>query len=105
MPSKERQGKWQPFDALEGYKTSLRNVEYEKTKIPKPILLPDELEQLNYRLIHAIEENKTIKVIYYKDGFNYEIEGEVTKVNNISKEITINDQTIKLNCINNIIEI
>ena len=28
-----RKGKWQPFDALEGYKDALRKVEYEIGKI------------------------------------------------------------------------
>ena len=53
MPNKERRGKWQPFDALEGYQRSLRQVEYERKKIPKPVLSEDALEELNDLIIYA----------------------------------------------------
>ena len=33
MPSKERRGKWQAFDALEGFKHSLKEAE-SKGRIP-----------------------------------------------------------------------
>ena len=61
MQNKDRKGKWQPFDALEGYKTSLREVELNKQKIEKPILFSDELELLNEKLTTAYNEKTYIK--------------------------------------------
>jgi hypothetical protein len=99
MPSKQRKGRWQAFDALEGYQTSLRNVEYNRGKIEKQMLLPDKIEELNYILGRAIEEELEVTVHYYKNGYEEVVSGKIDKIDVINKELRINYVTIKLNMI------
>lgn len=98
MQSKDRKGKWQPFDALEGYGSAIRSVEYEKNKIEKPILFPDELEILNEKLAAAYEAQKEVLIKYYKNGYLEDIIGAVSKIDLVYKEILIksNDSSKKL---------
>lgn len=109
MQSNDRKGKWQPFDALDGYGASLRKVEYEKGKIEKPILFPDELESLNYKLASAFSENKEIEIEYYNKGYLEKIVGVVSKIDLVNKEIIIKTneglKRLKLNLIINIEEL
>lgn|SRR5690554_3471796 len=106
MQSKERKGKWQPFDALEGYKDSLRNCEREKQKIEKPILFSDELECLNEKLLHAFNEKRLVDIKYYKNGFLENIIGCIEKIDPIYKEILVKtDDSIKKLKLNNILKI
>lgn len=104
MPNKNRQGKWQPFDALEGFQTAIRQVDSEKAKVPKPILFPDELEELNNQLINVFENQTAIKIIYYHNGYYKELEGIVNKIDAIQKEIIIDNQRLKIDAIIKIID-
>src|SRR5690554_7048244 len=69
MQNKERKGKWQPFDALEGYSSAIKKVEKEKMKVEKPILFPDQLEALNEKLASAFTNKSEIEVEYYNRGY------------------------------------
>lgn len=105
MPSdgeKGRKGKWQPFDGLEGYKKSIRNVVSERKKIPKPVLLPDELEILNEKLNLAISQNAEVTVSYYQSGCIRSAFGRISKVDAINKEIVIGTEKIKITMITKI---
>jgi hypothetical protein len=99
MPSNDRKGKWLPFDALEGYKDSLKKIEYEKDKILKPIIYPDQLEEMNEALCEAVENQKEICISYYRNGYIYEKIGIVSKIDPINRELIINNSKIKLNMI------
>ncbi|MCK9471473.1 MAG: YolD-like family protein [Bacilli bacterium] len=89
MQNNGRKGKWQPFDALEGYGASLRKVEHEKGKIEKPVLFPDELELLNEQLASAFENKKEVTIEYYKSGYLEVIVGYISKIDLIYKEILV----------------
>jgi len=106
MQNKDRKGKWQPFDALEGYGASLRDRECENKRIAKPILFPDELDALNEKLTNAYNEKELVKIEYYKSGFLEYIIGIVSKIDLVNREINIKDDSlskkIKLNLITKI---
>ncbi len=70
-----RKGKWQPFDALEGYKDALRNVEYKMGKIEMPELSESDIEIIMECIYKAIEKKKLVDVSYYLDGYIYKCEG------------------------------
>lgn len=109
MQSKERKGKWQPFDALEGYSDALRKVEKEKEKCEKPILLNDKLEELNEKLLSSFEAKREIEIEYYNRGYLENLVGVVCKIDYINKEIVINQEDgkkkLKINLIIDIKEI
>lgn len=96
MLSKERKGKWQPFDALAGYKDSLRNLEYERGKIVKPELSADALEEMNQKIIDAIENKKEVKVIFYKDGYLHDIIGSILSVDCINRKLILSTKKLDL---------
>ena len=102
MPNRERQGKWQPFDALDGYKTSLKRVEYEKDKITKPVIYPDQLEEMNEVLTSAFNNQEIVVIQFYRNGYIYEKVGLIDKVDPINKTIKIDNNNIKLNMIVNL---
>ncbi|HHU56573.1 MAG TPA: YolD-like family protein [Acholeplasmataceae bacterium] len=98
----KRKGKWQPFDALSGYKESLQQVENERKKIPKPILSEDMLEELNYKIQSVL--NCDIVIKYYYRGYINSVEGRIKKIDTINRELYIDDKKIKINNIIDIIE-
>ena len=103
MPSNLRKGKWQPFDALEGYKTSLRNIEKEKDKIEKPIIYPDHLEEMNEVLLSSFDEEKEVIVSFFKGGYIYDVSGYITNIDNNNHQIIINNKNkVKLSSITDI---
>lgn len=99
MPNKERQGKWQPFDALTGFQASLRKVEEEKDKVSKPIIYPDKLEEMNEILTSAYNEKEVVIINFYRGGYIYEITGLIEKLDPINKAIRIGNSNIKVNMI------
>lgn len=95
--------KWAPFDALKGFKESINYYEYEKSKINKPILMPDKLEELDYTFQNALHNNLEIEIVYYEDGFLKNLYGTIKKIDNLNKTITLNNNiTIKSKDILNI---
>lgn len=94
----DRRGKWQPFDALEGYSAALRQVEKKKDKIEKPVLFPDELETLNDKLYLAYSDRLEVLIKYFSNGYILEVQGIVTKIDMVNKEITIksNNESLKI---------
>ena len=102
MPNRERQGKWQPFDALSGFKSSLKKVEYEKDKIAKPVIYPDQLEEMNEVITSAFNGEEEVVIQFYRGGYIYETSGLIQKIDPVYKVIEIDNNNIKLNMIVNI---
>jgi hypothetical protein len=102
MPNNGRKGKWQPFDGLEGYQSALDHVDQEKGKAEKPILFPDELEELDRKMMLAINENREVEITYYQNGYFYTIAGKIENADSIGKAITVSGKTVKINTIQNI---
>ncbi|HEY8395954.1 MAG TPA: YolD-like family protein [Bacilli bacterium] len=96
MPSKERRGKWQAFDALEGYKYSLKEADIERERIPRPTLMPDKIEELNRVLQNALAEDKDVKITYYRDGYLNKVEGKIDRLDPEVNKIKVRGIGIKL---------
>ena len=71
-----------PFDALKGLQEALKEkeIEYEEKKE----LSEDTLSELNDKF-NQVENGKSIKLKYYKNGRYSEIEGIVTNIDYIKK--------------------
>lgn len=88
--------KWAPFDALVGYNEIIKNYEYERNKIEKPILLEDKLAELDYILTDVIKENLEVEIEYFEDGYIKRTVGFIKRIDILNKNITICNH-LKLN--------
>lgn len=102
MPNNGRKGKWQPFDGLEGYQSALEHVDQEKEKAEKPILFPDELEELERKMTLAIQDNREVEITYYRNGYFYAVSGKIENTDAIGKAITVSGMKVKINAIRDI---
>lgn len=93
---RSRKGKWQPFDALSGYREKLDEVNYEKEKKQRPVLSAEYFEELNLKLQQAILDQTEVCIKYYQDGYIYSIYGIISKVDPVYKTLTVNNQKISL---------
>lgn len=105
MLNKERKGKWQPFDALEGHRKHLKEAEYESGKQTKPILFSDEIESLNYILVNAYQNKLEIRIYYYNNGYINEVSGIISKIDTINKLLILDKLKINLNMVIKVEEI
>jgi len=71
--------KWGTFDALVGYRPLLDKMKYQRGKKEKPLLSEDECEEMNRKLVGAMEKNEEIGIRYYHDGYVRSTFGRVEK--------------------------
>lgn len=70
---------------------ALKELKMEDDKINKPILDPQQLEELNQVLFEAIEEHHFLTFSYYTNGEIRRFKGKVYFLDEIKKEIHIMD--------------
>jgi len=78
--NKKRKGKWMPFDALEGFRDKIHEINEQSLKVNKPILDEQQFELINETLIKALEERSEVEVIYFDNGRLKNYKGIVLKV-------------------------
>ena len=88
--------KWNAFNALLAHGTNVQKMMVERTKIPKPILSYDQLEELNEIITLAILDNRNIEVNFYHNGYVLSYEGIIKKVDMYTRELIFSDKRIKL---------
>lgn len=87
--------KWVAYRALVEQASSLSKTHKEKRKIEKPLISNEEAEKINEILVNYSNEELIITI--YKDGFLYEIETKLSKIDPINKELILEDRSkIKL---------
>lgn len=99
MPNKERKGKWQPFDALEGFKEALENTKYRRFKNSKPDILPDIADEIDRILKESVLLHKKIEVKYFYDGYVLNLSGIITVIDNINNFFVMNGKKYKIDSI------
>lgn len=90
---------FQSFDSLKGFRELLKKQ--EKIKVDKIELSEDDYEELD-RIIHNVNVNDMIKVVYYKNDEYIQLEGKVTKLNLDTRIIQIVKTKLNLDDIVNI---
>ncbi|MCH5167241.1 MAG: YolD-like family protein [Erysipelotrichales bacterium] len=83
--------KWAPFASVINGNEVLREIDEEKTRIEKPSLSSEQIEYLEYDLIESYNNSNIVEVIFYKQYHIYKIEGIITKIDGVTKKITINN--------------
>lgn len=66
MPVSIRAKQFMPFSALAGYEDSLREIDMERERQPKPNITEDLQDELNRALKNAVQGRKV--VVNYYDG-------------------------------------
>lgn len=82
-----------PFDALKGFREALR--EKEKILVEKKELSPDDYEILSQKLM-SLRKGMMVKVVYYENQEYIELEGLLSKIDEVSKTITIVQKKISI---------
>lgn len=92
MSNLERAKQFSPFDALKGLQTALKLKEYEHEKKLKGDLTNEKIEEISL-VLSKINKNSIIKLTYYYDGYNYEIQGKC-KIDYINQKLIIENRVI-----------
>lgn len=102
MQNNDRKGKWQSFDALRGFSDSIKKAGKEKEKIKKPVLFPDELEQLDRNLKEALEFQTNCCLEVFEGGYIIDYCGIIKSINLVSHLVTLKtcDEVIKIKATN-----
>lgn len=101
MPNK-RKGKWLAYDALEGYKEGLKEIDAEYERASKPILSENQLIEINNILLEAYQNKSKVKITTFYDGKIIIKEGLIIKIDLINKIIHLGKDKLTLNMIINI---
>ena len=98
--------KWSPFDGLAGFNDLFTELRNKLTRMDKPVLLDDRLEELDLKLKEVIEHQSEILIEFYSDGHIRYVQSMVLKMDTIHSMVwLINKQRIPICDILNIHEI
>lgn len=70
----------------------LRQRRIDQKKVPKPVLDPQALEEINEKICEAMEYNSLLAFTYWKSGEFQTIVGRVHFVDKVMKQIRIKDK-------------
>ncbi len=89
--------KWQPFNSVVPNKDILTNIKNEE-HIPKPILFPEEIEELNKEILDAYYSHNLIELTIYENNKLKKYESIITKIDSNTNIIHLNNhKTIYFN--------
>lgn len=98
--------KWSPFDGLAGFNDLFTELRNKLTRMDKPVLLDDRLEELDLKLKEVIEHQSEILIEYYSDGHVNYVQSMVLKIDTIHSMVWLtNKQRLPIGDILNIHEI
>ena len=93
--------KWAPYSSLIEQATCLQEMKYQRNKIAKPILTEDQIEKINY-VLQSYKKGETIKIKFYSDGYLYEIETTIKRIDLANRVLVLENGKLKFE---NIIDI
>jgi hypothetical protein len=85
--------KWQFAFGMPELIKAQRDVWCDTERVNRPIIDEDEAEEFDQRIAHAIEYNLPVKVIFWSDGFTYDITGRIHFVDSIKYQLRIESET------------
>ncbi|CAC5966951.1 hypothetical protein T686_02749 [Staphylococcus aureus SJUD6056] len=71
-----------PFATIPEQYERLEQYIKDQTKIEKPILSQDQIEDINFRLSEKNSKSQKVEVQYFHDGHILSIYGSITKIDN-----------------------
>ncbi|MGN5882488.1 YolD-like family protein [Staphylococcus simulans] len=91
--------KWAPFATLPEQFERLHQYAVDQTKIERPILSEDQINELNQQIHIAFQEQCTIKIRYFRDGWIRTLEMVPKKIDYLDQLLigsTLKQQHIQL---------
>ncbi|MGP9042081.1 YolD-like family protein [Cytobacillus kochii] len=83
--------KWQGFFMPE-HVQALNSLQREDSKIPRPILSEDQIEEMERVIVEGLEENSQLALTCWKDGFLIKRVGFLKSVDPVNKRIQLFEQ-------------
>lgn len=98
--------KWSPFDGLAGFNDIFTELRNRLSRMDKPVLLDDRLEELDLKLKEVIEHNAEALIEYFSDGHIRYVQSNILKIDTIHATVwLLNKQRIPIGDILNIHEV
>ncbi|PFQ36858.1 3-oxoacyl-ACP synthase [Bacillus cereus] len=91
MPKGRGMVKWQPFANMPEQFVIIKEMIYEQTKVPRPILTQDAKAMLENKLLTSFLGEEEVLLTYYKDGYLYKNYITVVDINPLNETITCTD--------------
>lgn len=91
MPKGRGMIKWLPFASLPEQFKGIREMIEEQNKIQKPILDPQQVEEIGQAIQHSLRSEEEIHISYYRNGAIHHEMVTVTKVDTYKKEVIATD--------------
>ena len=89
----DRAKQFLPFDAMKGLYEELREREKKVARVERRELDEEESAALNDALL-SLRKNDRAEVIFFKDGFYYCLEGVVSEIDVVQKQIVFGAEKI-----------
>ena len=86
--------KWAPFSSLIEQSTCLQAMKYQRNKVPKPKLTTDQIEKIN-DVLQNYEPGQVVKIKFYNDGYIYESEVEIKRIDLQNRCLILNKGKLK----------
>ena len=87
--------KWAPYSSLIEQATCLEEMKYQRNKIAKPVLTEDRIEKINY-ILQSYQKGQIIKIKFYNDGYLYEIETTIKRIDLENRVLVLENGKLKL---------
>ncbi len=94
--------KWIPFNALMEQSEYISDLLHGRTRIEKPLLSPDQYDELNYNLEMAITFQSAVLIDYFENGEILQIDGIITRVDSYQKAIYLEEVELSIHAITKI---
>lgn len=94
-----------PFNSVVSNKEVLMSIMKEKAKVNKPIMSDDEKSIIEEAIIDAFYMQNKVNITYYKNGYTYEYNGTIKKIDSSNKLIYLTNCRLLFNQIIKVTEI
>ena len=80
--------KWAPFSSLIEQATCLEQMKYERNKIQKPILTPDQVEKIE-QVLQSYKKGQVVKITFFNDGYIYNINSSIKRIDTENRVLVL----------------
>lgn len=77
--------KWAPYKSLNEQIDFINKMRYEKNKKERPLLSPDQEEEINRILVNY--NNELCEITYWEDGYTYQVKAPIYRIDVEQKRI------------------